>query len=260
MGNLRTDQALYGETEARRRHLSRAAKSGELWQHPEATNSLRKPLPESCLELSQAPPQRGSRLETRCPDFVPAAPAPQRQPPSEGLGEAEHPQRQPRSVSNMDGPPAPKPPQSQPPSVSNRGDPPAPVADLPTASARASERPAPLHYDQPAQFSDRSRLPPQLPQLWAEQPRYMTPHTPGSASTGRSVALSSVRSGAHVQIDDRLGGTPLRPPLRRMDSDPGIQRGYINPALRLGPSLLKDPEVAQGRSASDRYSTTFDFG
>lgn len=240
MGNLRTDQALYGEAEARRRHLSRAVKSGELWQHPEATTGLRKPLPESCLELSQAPPQRGPRHETRCPDFVAAAPAPQRPPPSVGLGEAE-------------------PPQSQPRSVSNRGGPPAPVANPPAASSRASERPAPFHYDQPAQFSDRSRPAPQLPQLWAQQPRYMTPNTPG-ASTGRSIALSSVRSGAHVRIDDRLGGTPLRPPLRRTDSDPGIQKGYINPTLRLGPSLLKDPEAGQGLSAADRYSTTFDFG
>merc|ERR1712178_667415 len=91
---------------------------------------------------------------------------------------------------------------------------------------------APPH-EQPLQVSERSRQPPpELPQLWAEQPRYMTPNTPLSASTGRSITPSSALSGGRMRALQPLGGTALRPPLRRMESDPGLQKGYIDPSLR----------------------------
>jgi len=219
VGNFKTDRALYGDTEARRRHLARAERSGERWKHPDAA-SMCAPLAESALHLSKA------SLPVRdVPTFIPAK-CPQRPPPSERVGEAEPPLSSFRS---------------------DRHGPPDISANPATASSRESAR-------QP---------PPELPQLWAEQPRYMTPNTPFSASsTGRSVSVGQrttdlVLRGARARTDDRLGCDPLRPPLRRMDSDLGVQRGFIDPTLRLGPSMLKDPA---GPSPADRYSTTLSLG
>jgi len=234
VGNFKTDRALYGDTEARRRHLARAEVSGEKWKHPDAA-SMCAPLPESASQLTQAPQQI-----REVPAFIPVK-GPQRPLPSERVGEAEPP------LSSL---------------RSDRHGPPDANVNQATAPSRESARP--LHREQPGQITDRFRPPPtELPQLWAEQPRYMTPNTPFSAcSTGRSVSVGQrtpdlVQRGPRVRIDDRIGCDPLRTPLRRMESDPGIQRGFINPTLRLGSSMMKDP---QGPSPADRYSTTLDLG
>jgi len=234
VGNFKTDRALYGDTEARRRHLTRAERSGERWNHPDAA-SMSAPLPESASQLSKA-----SLPAREVPTFIPVK-GPQRPPPSERVGEAEPPLSSLRS--------------------DRRG--PADITVNPAAaSSRETGRPPPR--EQPEQISDRCRQPPpELTQLWAEQPRYMTPNTPFSASSsGRSVSVGQripglVQRGARARINDRLGCDPLRPPLRRMDSDLGVQRGFIDPTLRLGPSMLKDPA---GPSPADRYSTTLSLG
>lgn len=245
VGNFKTDRALYGDTEARRRHLSRAERSGEMWKHPDAVNNC-APLPESASQLLQAPLQM-----REVPAFIPAK-SPQRIPPSDCVGEAEPPLSSLRG--DRHGPP-------EPPLSSLRGDrhgPPDTSVHQAAASSRETARPLPR--EQPAQI----RQPPtELPQLWAEQPRYMTPNTPFSgASTGRSVSLGQRTPDAgqralRAQIGDRLRCDPSRPPLRRTESDLGVQRGYINPMLRPGISMHKDP---QGPSAADRYSTTLDLG
>merc|ERR1711959_458860 len=101
---------------------------------------------------------------------------------------------------------------------------------------------------------------PELPQLWMQQPRMMTPQTPFTGSTGRSASVTP----SSMPGSRGLGALPMRPPLRRMDSDPGLHRGYIDPALKLrrSPETSKDAQVGDRPclGAASRYTTTFTFG
>jgi len=139
----------------------------------------------------------------------------------------------------------------------------------------------------PVQFGERAAPPsprllrerqlppqlPQLPQLWMSQPRSMTPKSPFAGSTGRSASVASMMGS---RIVDDLRAQSSQPPLRRVDSEPGIycthdpdfrRRGYIDPRLQLRPSASNLSGSASnlsgtetGRSAADRYGTTFIFG
>lgn len=220
VGSFKIDRALYGDTEARSRHLARAERSGQLWQHPQAAQL---PLPESAAELSKAPLDASS---TRSPP-----------PPDAGSPDKE------RSI------PVPSAPR-----IESRREPPAPVpgsADPSAISTRENRK------------YQRREAAPELPQLWMAQPRSMTPHTPyTAASTGRTGGSVTPACAVGVsQLADRLGPQiSLRPPLRRVESDPCFSRGpqgYIDPSLRLRPS----PPVS-GSSAPDgaRGFSTFTFG
>merc|ERR1712070_104038 len=100
---------------------------------------------------------------------------------------------------------------------------------------------------QPPQISDRARLrpPPQLPQLWASQPRTMTPNTPFTTSSRRSASVTPLSSTAGSRIMENLSYKTMQPPLRRIDSDPGLHRGFIDPALRLRQSIPAESKGAQ---------------
>lgn len=119
----------------------------------------------------------------------------------------------------------------------------------------------PLPQPAPARDCGPFRQPlPQLPQLWASQPRSMTPNSSFAESSrcSASVTPSSVPA---VDIANTVSGQNMRPPLRRMESDPVIHRGYIDPTLRLreSPGLAASKSM-RAPSAADRYSTTFTFG
>lgn len=176
VGSFKTDRALYGDTEARRRHLARAEASGVLWQHPEA---VPPPLP------SPAASSKALRTPERPPSVRLAAPA------------------------------APELTPAAPPAAVS---PEAPRSEPRCAPARPPPHPG------AASLQERERQsPPQLPQLWASQPRILTPNTPLAASSRRSASVTpSSVVGSHIA--ERLSTQPLRPPLRRMDSDPGFHR------------------------------------
>jgi len=228
-GSYAIDKALLGEAEAYRRHNAKAERSGMLWQHPDAMKAAASP--ESASQLMSEPPRRQLA-------------------PVYSNREAEQP--------------------------------PSPIADPLATSTRESARPPAIAVDQQSQFSDRRRQgPPQLPQLWMAQPRSLTPNEPFEASARTASALATptnpdrtrmqspsdfpttiadrlTRSqivNAANRLGDSASSQSLRTPLRRMESDPGIQkRGYINPALRLRPS---PPGETKG---GERYGTTYVFG
>jgi hypothetical protein len=240
--DFKIDRSQYGEGEARKRHLARAELSGELWQHPQATQRM-LPTPESASQLPKA------SEPVRCE--APLQPSDVR---SSVQGKAEP------NISVQPGPlevvPAPQQERLlQPPQAAS-------------TSSQPQERrpPQPRPVERPS--------PPQLPQLWAAQPRSMTPCSSLAASSraSASVTPSSVAAGQLLKpaidwsqpgakLRSRLEGLSSMPPLRRMDSDPGLaKRGYVNPALRLQPDPGSASGSRQGASAADRYSTTFTFG
>lgn len=208
LGSFKTDRALYGDSEARRRHIAKANRSAERWQHPQASQA---PLPEAASQLAKASP---------------SAPSAQRPPPSDGGIEALR--------------------EAPPPSAPRSG----------PSSSRAEHA-----FDVEAAAMpprrESARPPPQLPQLWMSQPRVMTPHTPLTSTSVRSASVTP-SSIAGSQIVGGWNAQHLQPPLRRMESDPGMHRGYIDPALKLRPSPGDAPR--QKGSAADRYTTTFAFG
>lgn len=227
MKDFRIDRGLYGDTEARRRHLAKAKSSSDMWQHP-GPKLGQAPLPEPASPAVKAP------METLPP--------------------------QPPCADNKEAQPSPSAPRSGP-----RSPPlPAPV-DPAAASTRDSSRPQPHQMRSESIDMPRRNEPPQLPQLWMSQPRTMTPKSPFAASTNRSTSLAGSQAG------DRQSSEPLRPPLRRVGSEPGVRfaldndpgtrfRGYIDPALRLRPSLGAASKISQG-DVPDRWGmSTFIFG
>jgi hypothetical protein len=87
-------------------------------------------------------------------------------------------------------------------------------------SGRDFACPAPLDVNR------RNATPPVLPQLWASQPRTMTPNTSyASSRQSASITVSPTPSSfASPQKGNRLDWQSLRMPLRRSDSEPGGER------------------------------------
>jgi len=228
VGSFKVDRGLYGDAEARRRHLARAQRSGERWRCRHSAQDPPSPLPEDASE-SWAPTPASSSREQK--GYETAQNACRNQHPSSASREL--------NVPDI----------SQNASPSGR----AKVSSPASSSAQASTRQPP---PPPTQIV--------LPQLWAVQPRIMTPHSPYAPSSKRSCSVTP------TSVNSRFCDTSTRPPLRRVDSDPGSRigmrvesdasgsrTGYIDPALRLGPS----PTASMKSSKSGcRYTSTFTFG
>lgn len=234
VGNFKIDRGIYGDAEARRRHLARAQRSGERWRPRQAPPS---PLPEDASELASPTPASSSREPNGSNSGRQTA---SEHPSSRGreltMLEREFSQNLPQSGRAMAG--------AIPPTDAT-----GPAASTPPANMR---QPPPLG-------------PPVLPQLWAVQPRIMTPHSPYEPSTKRSYSVTPSTVTSHV-FD-----MSTRQPLRRVDSDPGSGIGirvasdlgsskgsYIDPSLRLRPS----PCSSSMRSSKSgcRYTATLTLG
>lgn len=312
-GSFKIDKGFYGEAEARRRHMTRAEKSGELWQHPEAMLRASQTLPESAAELTKA-------AAPVVPAFKPVAamPAarvtyqPQEQPDA-ATAQADALRSQPRSHREPFVPPTPPAPSSNmglaaactaaspkhnsplasspepglqvPQSPCSGGglaasatvagpqprEPPIALPDPQLNQLRNGKDPpvisVPDSLDAAMALNGPSMRPPvpQLPQLWAQQPRYMTPTSAlSAASTARSgsVTPASMPGGPKIRFEERLGGTSVQLPLRRADSDPGLQKSYIDPRMKLRPTPEGSAAGSQrgdGISAASRYTGTLSF-
>jgi len=220
VGSFKVDRGLYGDAEARRRHLARAQRSGERWRARKAPSS---PLPQEAESYWTPTPASSSR-DQQVPE----------------IADNESPGRPP-SVAEVS--------QNAPPSGRSK------PSTTPLA-ANSPTNPSP-------QADTRRPPPPALPQLWAVQPRIMTPHSPYEPSSKRSFSVtpSTVMSHTH--------DTSTRLPLRRVDSEPGSwigmrvesnrgsQKGYLDPSLKIGPS---PPASMKSSNSGCRYTSTFKFG
>lgn len=237
LGAMKTDKALYGAEKARAKHVSVALQSGKDWQHPAHRSGNDNRGREHARQLLASTEELVPAASSMGPADVQKASTAPAKPPSVSESQRSVPssRRAPREALEEVG-------------WSER-------------SAKANMHP----------MGARNRLRPELPPLWAPQPRY-SEAPPGCRSVTPS---SAARSSSAASVSGARGGFAMQRQqgqLRNVASEPdlfarsGPPKGPVGSSGPLGASLMAHvlaPPPAQGPSDGGtgcRYTGTFVFG